>query len=411
MNKVTTSIYLDTRREKNDRTFPVQLRLTYQRKRKYYSIGYSLSKNDYDKTMNTKPRGNFKDLRLVFDKIEREAIEIINKIPVFSFISFENKYLRSPGNHNDLFFALSEQIKKLKKNDQINTASTYEITLKSWKTFYHKDKLLFDSITPDLLNDYEKYMISLGRSMTTISINARNIRRLFNLAIYNGDTKRELYPFGKKEFGLYQIPQHQNIKKALSKTDLKKLFDYNPEGSTEHFCLDLWIFSYLCNGLNMADILRLTYNNIQGNTITFIRQKTAHNRKTKHIMVEITPYIQNIITKWGTKPVIPGHYVFNILSIGLNAEQKVNKTKQATNLVNTYIKKIARKLGITDNISTYTARHTYATILKNAGEPIAFISEQMGHANIQTTQSYLASFGSEQRKRAAKELTDFSDIE
>jgi len=73
------------------------------------------------------------------------------------------------------------------------------------------------------------------------------------------------------------------------------------------------------------------------------------------------------------------------------------------------MKKIARKIGINENISTYMARHTYATIMKNSGQPIAFIAEQMGHANIQTTENYLASFGSEQRKQAAKELTDFLD--
>ncbi|MBA7536633.1 Tyrosine recombinase XerC [subsurface metagenome] len=408
MEKVLTAIILDTRRSKMDNTYPVKLRVTYQRERKYYNTGYSLTKEDFNRVIG-KPRGELKDSRLRLNKIEQDAINIIDKLDVFSFRGFKKYFSRTPGDHADLFFSFREHIRKLKINGQIGTASTYETSFKSWQKFIPRHKLPYKNITPDVLNNYEKYLLSEGKSPTTVSINARCIRRLFNLAIMTGDVDKALYPFGDKEVGLYQPPQHRNIKKALSKSDIKKIFDYNPpEGSSEHFYRDLWLFSYLCNGANLADICRLRYSNIQSDKIIFIRHKTAHNRKIKPVLVSLTGPVRDIIDRWGTKPVIRDKYVFKILSDSLDPAKEVARIKQATKMCNTYLKRIAHKLGITDNISTYTARHSFATVLKLAGESVEFISESLGHSNLRTTENYLSSFDDKKRKEAAKKLTDFN---
>ena len=251
-------------------------------------------------------------------------------------------------------------------------------------------------------------MLSKDKSPTTVSINVRCVRRLFNLAIMNGDVERELYPFGDPEAGLYQPPQHRNIKKALAKSDIKKIFDYKPlQGSPEHFYRDLWIFSYLCNGMNLADILRLKHSNIQGDIIVFIRHKTAHNRKIRPVLVEITGSVKDILERWGTRPAMPNNYVFNVLTPGMTPEEGIRKIKSTTRMLNTNIKRIAKKVGIGQNISSYSARHSFATVLKLSGESIAFISEALGHSNLKTTENYLSSFDNEQRRKAAEKLTDF----
>ena len=58
------------------------------------------------------------------------------------------------------------------------------------------------------------------------------------------DAKQELYPFGNEDEDLYRPPEARNIKKALSKQDLKKIFEYQAEkGSPEQFASDMFIFS------------------------------------------------------------------------------------------------------------------------------------------------------------------------
>ena len=71
------------------------------------------------------------------------------------------------------------------------------------------------------------------------------------------------------------------------------------------------------------------------------------------------------------------------------------------------MKKIAKVLGINERISTYTARHSFATVLKRSGANYMFISESLGHTDLSTTQHYLDSFEEDERIKNAAFLTNF----
>ena len=191
--------------------------------------------------------------------------------------------------------------------------------------------------------------------------------------------------------------------------DIKKIFEYKPqENSPEHFHRDMWIFSYLCNGINVKDLCLLKYKDINREQIQFRRAKTINtNKSAKPIDAVITEEVKQIISIWGTKPIDPNRYVFPFLENGLTAIQIQGKVKQATKQINKYIKRVAKNIGIDANISTYTARHSFATVLKRSGAPVSFISESLGHTDIKTTQSYLASFENEAKREMTKKLTDW----
>lgn len=170
---------------------------------------------------------------------------------------------------------------------------------------------------------------------------------------------------------------------------------------------DLWFFMYLCNGINVADLIKLKYKNIVDGEICFVRQKTELTTKTrKEIRAIITPKIQAIIDKWGTPNCQADNYIFPYLTGVEDAEKKKNLTKDLTKRINKRMKVIGEALGI-DGISTYTARHSYATVLKRSGANIAYISESLGHNDLKTTESYLASFEKEERQKNASLLTNF----
>lgn len=404
MSKVITGIILDTRRALSDGTYPVKLRLTYQGKRKYYNIDYFLTKEDYKKATGEKPRDDYKDLKIKFSDIEKEARELINSLPVFTFELFKKKF-SDKNDYSDLFTFFKRHIKELEKAGQVGTASTYVSAQNSFKEYYKKSSLPFSSLTAKVLKEYENYMRLEGKTVTTVSMYIRCVRRLFNLAIQAGDIKSDYYPFGKEKDGLYEVPEGRNIKKALSKKDVRKIIDYKVlEGSPEQFYRDMWVFSYLSNGMNLADIFRLKYKNIERDTIVFIRHKTAHNRKPMPVLVEKLPEQAEIIERWGNKPDFSDSYVFNILTSRLTPSVELAKIKQATKTLNKYINRIAKKVGIEDKVTSYTARHSFATVLKLEGENIAYISEALGHSNLKTTENYLKSFDREQRKNAAKKL-------
>ncbi len=250
-------------------------------------------------------------------------------------------------------------------------------------------------------------MLQDGNSLTTVGIYIRPLRALFNQAIRDGIIAPESYPFGK---GRYQIPAGRNVKKALSLNDIEKIFKHPvQEGSTEQWARDLWVFSYLCNGINVKDIARLRYHNIGNEVIEFVRAKTEHTtrKNLKPVLAVLTSEIKTIINRWGQKPATPHRYVFSILPEEVTAKRERALIQQATKTINLYCRRIAEAAGITQDITTYTARHSFASVLKRSGVSTEFISESLGHSDLKTTENYLAAFDESVKKEHAAKLTAF----
>ncbi len=431
MIPVHTSIILDTRRPLKDGTYPVRLRITFQRQRKYYNTNHSLTESDFAKTQAEKPKGKFKDLLITFNAKEQKALNIIKDLDPFSFETFEKKLLNVVA-ANDAFSAFELQIEKLHKEGRTGTANSNESASFSLLSFTLKEPLTrnkglsiaaakakkenllkrrkplpYSTITVEFLSEYERWMLANGNSITTIGMYLRALRAIYNNAIAAGEVSLEQYPFGKRK---YQIPAGRNIKKALVLADIEKIFKYQPSTESEEKARDLWIFSYLASGINIKDLARLKYCNIDGERISFLRAKTERTSRqnSKYITVMLTPEVRQIIERWGNKPAFGENYVFPILKEGLTPQKEMATIKQAIKAINLYIKRIAAAVGIEKEVTSYTARHSYATVLKRAGAPIELISESLGHSNLRTTESYLDSFEDNVKRQYSAQLTAFN---
>jgi len=266
----------------------------------------------------------------------------------------------------------------------------------------------FETIDVAFLKRFEKWMIAGKCSPTTVGFYCRCIKKLYNDAIREEDVNREKYPFGDIKKGLYTPPEPRNIKKALPLSALKKIIEYQPvEGSPEHYYRDIWVFSYLGNGINMKDICLLKYKDFHGDSIHFERAKTINtSRRSKPISISLIDQSNAIISRWSNPKVDQDTYIFPILNGIDSIEKQRDKVKLFTKMVNKYIKRIAKKVGIEDKISTYSARHSFATVLKRSGTNLAYISEALGHNNLKTTESYLDSFEDETRKTNTLKLLE-----
>jgi len=408
---VTTAIIHDKRIKRKDNTFAVKLRITHQRVQRYYSLNVNLTLDEWEKVYDTKPRKKYKDYNIFFSDIEHRAILILQELRPFSFAAFEKKFDHKTKNSEDAIVGMDNYITKLNDEIRTGTAASYSNALNSFKKYLAskgRKKLNFWDITPDWLNQYERWMVEQGNSLTTVGIYLRSLRTIVNIAIENGNLDKESYPFGKRK---YQIPAGQNIKKALSLSDIKKIVEYKPINEYEAKGRDLWLFSYLCNGANVKDMVRLKYQNIDKRNITFTRAKTERSTKQNHklIVIVLLPEIQSIIDKWGIKPIKPETYVFGIISKSDSPEKQLAKTKQLTKSINKQMKRIGEKLEIDMKITTYSARHSFATILKRSGAPTAFISDSLGHKDLRTTENYLDSFESSVKESYQKQLLNFDN--
>jgi len=398
---ITVASILDNRKENKNGTYPVKIRVTYKRVRKYYSTGRDLKIKDWESLSTNKSR-NWKETRESIENsfsLVRMNVETLAEKGGFSFDTLNLRL--SKGTGDTVNSAFNAKVENLKKDDRIGTMLICSNVLKNIESFCGK-KLSFDSVSVDWLKRFEKHLL-IDKNHTTVGMHMREIRTIMNNARKAGVIKETQYPFGKDK---YEIQATTGSKKALTINQIGLIVRFSDGNETTEKYRDLWFFIYLCNGINVADLVKLKYKNIKDREICFIRQKTERTTKTrKEICATVTEDMQNIINKWGNKP-HPDNYIFPYISSNDDAQKRKNITRDLTKRINTRMKLIGKHLEIGD-ITTYTARHSFATVLKRSGANIAFISESLGHNDLKTTESYLASFEKEERQKNAGLLTQF----
>jgi integrase/recombinase XerD len=402
---VTTAMALDTRSIKVDKTYPVKLRITFERKQRYYPTPHNFNEKDFERIMFGKRlAANDKTLKDSILDFESRAIDIIKTMPVFTWITFEKNYLKNRGAKDTIIVAFLDYATELRENGRIGTAVSYECAQSS--LFKFSPKARFADVTPDFLRKYEKWMLAQENSITTVGIYLRSLRTLFNNAIEEGQLTKDYYPFGKKR---YEIPTGYNIKKSLTLKDIADIYYHKTEaGTMTARAKDYWLFMYLCNGINVKDMCLLKYENIDGDVLAFERAKTARTkRKVEPIRVTITDDVKAIIDRWGNENKDGKNFIFPVLEHALTPTRERQLIQQLTQVINCHMKGIAKQLGINNNVGTYAARHSFATILQRSGVSTEFISEALGHSSLKTTQSYLAGFEDESKKENIKALTAF----
>ena len=325
---------------------------------------------------------------------------MIKDLHIFSFDTFQENYLDNRNTANSVSFAFDKYIDELMLENRIGTASSYECAKNSISQF--KADLTFAEITPRFLKKYQNWMTNNGRSISTVGIYLRSLR-----AVYNAQNiDKSAYPFGK---GKYTIPTSKNTKKALTLDEIGRIYSYDaPKNSAMEMAKDYWIFMYLSNGMNVKDLCLLKWESIDGNMLTYQRVKTERNSKErKTISVALKADSLEIIKKWSIPSLNKKAYIFPHFNHKMDAVQMRKTGKQLTKKINKYVKKIANSEGINKTVTTYYARHSFATVLKRSGVQTEMISELLGHSSMSVTESYLDSFENEQIHDKTDSLTAF----
>ncbi|MBM3919494.1 MAG: integrase [Sphingomonadales bacterium] len=415
-NECFISIYLDTRRLLNDGKYPVRLRVftSSPRVQKLYPTPFAYSQRDFDSIWNTtKPRLEHKDARLMLAALEAKAMELAKKITPFTHEQFERQYNRKASDVIRIANHYRQRIADLTKSGQLGTASSYELSMKSIARFTNLkkagrfDRLTFQDVTADWLKEYERYMTETsGKSLTTVGIYLRALRALFNDAIATKDIDPEHYPFGKRR---YQIPATKKTKKALSRADLKRLHDAVPANHKQAKARDFWFYSFACSGMNIKDIALLKWKDIEGDKLTFYRAKTMLTTKGRltPIVVYLNDFAKQVIERYGMHSGLSGDFVFSIINEKDSPVEQRRKIQSFTHFVNQHIKRLAKANGLPAEVSSYWARHSFATTSIRKGASMELVSESLGHGNIRTTQGYFAGFDSDTKRELADSLMDF----
>jgi hypothetical protein len=300
----------DTRKEKKSGLFPVKIQVIYKRVQRYYSTGKELSPEEWAALLDTKSKRLISirsEIKNSFEKVET-VVKMLVEEDNFSYDALNLRLGKGVGDTVNILF--KAKLEALMEDGSVGNALANRSAYKHLEN-YAGTNILFETVSADWLKKYDKEMIEEGKSYTTVSIYLRCLRAIFNDAKTAGIIKENQYPFGK---GKYEIPIGKGRKMALNLQQIKQIITFSDgTEATEHY-RDLWFFLYLCNGINVNDMLKLKFSNIDNDEVHFYRSKTLHtSREKKEIEALLTPEMKQIIERWGNADKSPDNYVFPFL--------------------------------------------------------------------------------------------------
>ncbi len=393
------SVILYSSNQLSDGTYPITLRITQGNLRKYMSLGISCGQELWDSKKNAPKRTHPNKAAIetiiarTIHTYQSKVLELVNSQKVVTPAALIQAVENDRGGKNGKVFPFFDQvIDRLLQADKVGNAHVYKDTKRSLKLFAPSNDLLFTDINPTFLHHYEVNLRKLGLAETTMSVYLRTLRALFNKAVQEKLINLNAYPF--KEFSVAKF-NTATKKRAITKEEIKKIenLELDPASSLSG-SRRIFIFSYYGQGINFIDIAQLQWKDIVEGRIFYRRAKTG-----RMINFKLFPPAQAIIEYY--RPLTghhPENYIFPILKREkhLTALQIAYRVAKVRKRVNSEMREIAQLAQIDANLTTYVARHTYATVLKKSNAPTAKIQQGLGHRSEMTTQIYLKQFEDEE---------------
>lgn len=375
-----------------DGSHPIMIRIREDGKRRYISTGCSCKKSYWNEATQT------------VKSCVYESVKINNKIgfmigEVWQNIFAETDKKQDWNSSPTVGEILDTLIADLKDNEKYGNAIVYSTTTNMLRSIFGK-KLDFpiEKLNVAALNKIDAYMRRKKLKDTTMHNRMRTIRAVWNYAIKRKYASRDAYPFTEFSLSRYST---KTTKRAITKEEVKAVINYHiPDdcGQWPKLARDIFTFSYLCGGVPFYDLCTLTENNLTSGRIQYTRKKTH-----QLVTVAVPALAMEIVKRWRSKS---KGYIFPILDAKRNTTEQSqrNRIHKCYYKINGALKEIGEKLGIEVKLTTYVARHSFATVLKREGVPLEVISEAMGHQDIRTTKIYLDSFSNDQMLEAQSKL-------
>ena len=417
----------DPRYNKADKC-PLVIRVSHRRKAKYLKTGFILETKHWDEKRkqikNSFPnslRANAKvqkkvslaqdvlsDHHAVLKQLTADDIEALiikrfeqtdqERLPPISTLASQSKKttLKDYGD---------KVIARYKKADRFGMARSFEDALKVFLKFHGNDDLLISEIDENFLEDLEADYLGKGFKLNGLGSSLRAVRRIYNLAIR--DKKTELteahYPFGKNG---YSIRVEKAKKRAVKLDIIKTIRDLDlPPGSSLWHHRNFFLFMFNMRGMNFVDLAFLPTSATQEGRLRYKRRKTRRGSSVKEFDIKITDEAQRIMDHYAARD--DKGLAFPVMRDVIDTADKEYIYKLYQNRLrnhNRRLTSIGKNIGLEEPLTTYVARHTFATAGLHKGISKAQIGDMLGHTNYYTTEAYFDDFEKEVLDDAADQI-------
>ena len=402
--------------KRKDGSYPVCLRVSKKGKLKYIDLKLSSLEGQWnedtcrfknDKRVNP----NYELYNGLLSHYEDRKNTILRKFLEervdWTLNQFESEFL-GMSRQGKVYDYFMRQVENLKATKHIGNAKVYERTLRMLAKYDPKIKeRVFSELDIKYINRFNLEMEKDGCCGNTRKYYLKTLRAVMNRAIKEHEASSKTYPFGKNGFEIGCL-EEETEKRYLQPKDLE-LLKNSPQ---TNFVLErarmLFLFSYYCYGMSFVDMANLTTDNLEvlatGTHIVYKRQKTKNAKNVKPIKIFVTPAIEELLEWFKVNTPQTGKYLLPIITKEYDGEQLYEHVRCRYKRINANLKKMGKTLGISLNLTTYTARHTMAMTLQGNDIPREIISQALGHSNLTTTATYLASFSTSVLDKVVKIL-------
>jgi integrase len=380
--RITFKFIIDRVHPKKDFTLPVRLRLYFERDYKEQSLGFSVLREQWNEQLQL-VLPNHPDYLTHNTKIS--AIRL--KIQKFLLLNDDRetqvtpeeliKHI-SPNNGKsitktkpDILAYGKQHVLKLQASGNIGNSIAYSCAINKLKAYTGKDKLEFEVITYKFLEDFNASMLADGMKINGVSNYLRTIRALFNKAIKDGSLEAKFYPFAG-----FKIRTEKTISRALTRSEMAKIASLElPENSPVWHQRNLFLLSFCFIGINLADLLTLTRENLVDGRIIFRRRKTK-----KIYSIRVQGNARETLDHYFTSlPENGKEFLLPFVVQKNNLVQLKKDIQQAIKTCNKYLVEVATLCKIDKPITTYYARYSWANIAKGLDYSKDLIAEALGH--------------------------------
>ncbi len=284
---------------------------------------------------------------------------------------------RSPSEAGGFISFTGAQIAELKRTGRERTAERYTTVLNSYRRFMAgRGDIPLDRVDSALMVEYETFLKARGICPNSISFYMRGLRAVYNRAVEQELTVQR-NPFRHVYTGI-----DKTVKRAVPAKVIRQIRDLDLTlHPASELARDLFMFSFYTRGMSFIDMAYLRKSDLKDGVLSYRRRKTG-----QQLLIRWEKPMQELVDKYdtaGTPYLLP-----IIRDMETDARRQY---RNAAHLVNGKLKKLGRQLGLAVPLTTYVARHGWASIARSRNVPVATISEAMGHDSERTTRIYLAS--------------------
>jgi integrase/recombinase XerD len=386
---INLKVILDTRKPKTNGTCPIYYRITERKKVAYIYSGFSIEQSQWNDSKNQvkKSHPNAQTINTSISKryfeLQKAVVELEDE-ELFSLNSLKEKV--APKTEIKTVKELADiLITEMFAKNRTGNAIVYRTGVNNLFKFKPSKVLRFTDIDVPFIEKYKDWLTSNGCKVNTIGNYLRTLRAIYNKAIKLKIVDRKYYPFSD-----ISIKTEKTAKRAFTKATIVSIENlYLLDNSPVRKARDYYMLSFYFIGMNFTDVAYLKLENISNDRIEYRRRKTGHQYNIK-----ILPKASSIINEYSSD----GRYIFPILpdDIVENSLKAKRLIQQWIKTTNKYLKRISEILELDKPCTTYTVRHSWATIAKRLGYSKELIGEALGHQQgNQVTEIYLDKFDKE----------------